>query len=114
MNVGRYFGDGWAVWRWQEKENKWGEPDKEWVKHLDVEGIMRPLSGEMRNESKKDTPISDHRFYCNPIDVKAGDKIKKDDEEYHVNFVQNVMNMDIFLQVDCNKLPSTERQEYEE
>ena len=66
-SVARFFEAGYEVWRWEEVTDAWGGKTKQWVQRQDVEGRLRPLSGDKRLSADKETIFATHRFYCFPF-----------------------------------------------
>lgn len=95
-----YFLPGFEIKRATQTSNG-GIVEESYSTIATVEGRMRPLSGSeiMRNE--KNNYITTHRFYCNVIDLNENDVICKDGKTYEVKLKVNPMEMNEFLQVDC-------------
>jgi hypothetical protein len=70
-NIARFFEPGFEVWRWEPVPDAWGGTVKQWVQRQDVEGLLRPLKGELRVSADKETEYADHRFYCFPFTLQT-------------------------------------------
>ena len=82
-------------------EGAWG-PQEAWSTHLTIKGRMRQLSGREMYTGNKDVPISTHRLYCLPADIKSKDRVLYNGAYYNVVRQPNdVMNFARFMQVDC-------------
>ena len=89
------------LWREQDVIDAFDQTVKEWVKLKDIEGRMRQLNSIETYTSEKDFTVASQRFYTFEFDVRVSDKIKFDGSEYLIIKSNNVMNFDIFNQVDC-------------
>ncbi len=81
-------------------DGTWG-PETTWATHIVVQGRMRQLNGNERFTSGKDTTFSTHRLYCDPADILPTDRISYDGRKYDIHAVNDVMNFDRLMQVDC-------------
>jgi head-tail adaptor len=100
MSIEDYFETA-ELWREQDVIDAFDQTVKEWVKLKDIEGRMRQLNSSETYTSEKDFTVASQRFYTFEFDVRVSDKIKFDSNEYLVIKSNNVMNMDVFNQVDC-------------
>ena len=98
--VGSYFEPGWELWRWTEEQDDYGGITEQWTKQADIDGRMRPLTGDKRLSADKDTFFGSHRFYTKRADIKEGDQLRKD-KDYEVKFVADIMQFGELVQVDC-------------
>jgi len=99
--VSKFFEDGWEIWRWTEDDDGMGGIVEDWEKQADVEGRMRPLTGDKRLTADKETFFGSHRFYCFPTDIRKGDQLRNGSNNYDVKFPSDMMAFDRFMQVDC-------------
>ena len=79
---------------------QWG-PEESWQPHLVVQGRIRQLSGAEVFTSRQDTPISTHRLYTFPADIRESDRIAYGGKIFNVLNVNNVQNRGRLMQVDC-------------
>jgi len=75
-----------------------------WTAHLVTPGLVRPLRGSEKLVGGKLAARSTHRMYCPVIDITADDRVVFDGATYGVTFVDNPMNMDMFLQVGLERI----------
>lgn len=68
-----------------------------------VSGGIRLLNGGEVLNNERLGKVTSHRFYCGVIDIKDNDIVTNTTEgkDYRVKLVNNLMNMDRLLQVDC-------------
>lgn len=100
MSFRRHFEPGWEVRRLTVTRGQAGGAVKSWGTVETIEGMMRPLSGDKRVMADKETFYSTHKFYCQPTEIKTGDRLRKDGMEYQVKFAQDVNNLGRLMQVD--------------
>ena len=101
MSITRYFESGWMIYRKVNSQDAAGGLVETYSTHAQVEGRMRPLSGNMQISADKATYFADHRFYCLPVDILEEDRLVKGSDTYDVKHVSNVMTFDSHYQVDC-------------
>jgi hypothetical protein len=102
--IARFFVTGFQVkrpTRTPDNKGSWTETTSTVVT---TEGRLRQLTSNEILANEKIGIVSTHRFYCPVIDVRALDYIYDSNtlKTYKVTGTpNNVMNMDRFLQVDC-------------
>lgn len=99
-NIERFFASGISVLRNDPDDNKIGGKIDNWELHLEIDGIIRPLSGNEAVSGDKLTLIATHTLYCGVHDILETDRIRDAaGNEYDIKFVQNPMNMNNHLQI---------------
>jgi len=96
----------WEIHRYGESTDPYENPVDGWNYKETVDGLLRPLSGDLRNTEESRHGEVDAKFYCGAgIDIRTGDLLKRsgDAYDYEVVFVQNPMSMDRFLQVEVKR-----------
>lgn len=103
-NIVRFYSPGITIFRNSSTKNKIGGSISNWQKHLEIEGLIRPLSGREQDVADKPTYIATHRLYCAPADILETDRVKDiNGIEYDIHFVSDVMNMGNHLQIDLEQ-----------
>ena len=103
-NITRFYTPGHKIERYGETGGGFGGPSQVWNTHLEIDGCLRPLSGDTRISADKETLFATHRFYCDVADIKETDRyVDPDGEVYRIKFVADVMNMGNHLQIDLEK-----------
>lgn len=78
-----------------------------WVPHLTVMGRIRQLSNSERFSADGKIAASTHRLYCELSDIKEIDSVMYKGRRYKfTGHPNNVMDMDEFLQIDCELIGS--------
>lgn len=90
-----------VVQRSNPGSDTWGNPVQVWSDHLIIKGRMRKLNGREQYAAKKDTEFASYRLYCRPANIQKNDRIVLNDKNYEVKAVNNVMEMDELMQVEC-------------
>lgn len=84
--------------------NEFNESITTWADFLQIEGKLRPLSGDKRIISEKESEVVTHKYYCTYVPkldlIPAGSTFLLDGIRYKIKFVQNVMVMDRLIQMD--------------
>lgn len=72
----------------------------------EVNGRMRPLTGNEVLANEKLGLKTSHRFYCDVIDAEERDRIYDSNKikTYDIKFVKNPMEMDHHFEIDCELL----------
>lgn len=104
VGMQKYFKSGIVVERYTETRDDFGGIVEAWVTHLEIEGRIRPLSGNERLASSKETLFANYRLYCNVADIKNTDRVVYDGKTYNIKFVADPMDFGRFLQVDLEKV----------
>jgi len=103
--IDKWFESGWVLHTLKSTTDSWGNPIEGWSDGTAISGRFRPLAGDKRLAADKETVFADAKFYCAPTSTIAeGDQLRKGGQVYEVTFVQNVMDMDRFLQVEVRKV----------
>ena len=103
--ISRWFESGWTLHTLGSTTDAWSNPIEGYSTGTALRGRFRPLSGDRKLSADKQTPFADAKFYCSSTStIAAGDQLRKSSDVYEVTFVQNVMDMDRFLQVEVRKL----------
>ena len=103
--ISRWFESGWTLHTLGSTTDTWGNPIESYSTGTAISGRFRPLSGDRKLSADRQTPFADAKFYCAATStIAAGDQLRKSSDVYEVTFVQNVMDMDRFLQVEVRKL----------
>ncbi len=103
--MGRHYESGFEIWRDTGDTDDWGTTIENFEMQAEMEGRLRPLSGDMRMAADKQTEFATHKLYCDPVDIRAGDRIHFQGDVFRVNFAQDVMSMDRLMQVELELLP---------
>ena len=83
---------------------KYNEEIVNWLHHITIKGRLRKLSGNEIVRSDQLQSIGTHRLYCYPADiVKETDRIVFNGKNYEIIDVNNVMNFDDLLQIECEE-----------
>ena len=99
-NIEHFYKPGIVIMRNDPIKNGIGGRKDYFEPHLDISGLIRPLSGSEVQAADKLTLKANYRMYCGVVDIKETDKVYWEDKEYDVIFVSNPMDMDNHLQVD--------------
>ena len=102
-NIARWFTEEWAIWRLGTTDDAWDNPIESWSLHDTVMGRFRPLSGDRRMSSDRQTEFATAKFYCpSNTDILVGDELRNlvTGERYDVLFVPDVMSMDNHLEIE--------------
>ena len=103
--ISRHYESGFELWRDVGDEDGWGTTIENFEKRAELEGRLRPLSGDLRMSADKQGEFATHKFYCCPQDIRPGDRIRYQGEIFKVVFAADPMNMGRFLQVELEMLP---------
>ena len=88
-------------------ENAEGNSVLGWSDGPVVMGKLRQLSNSERFASGGEVAVSTHRFYCEISDLTEVDAVVYEGRRYKFSgHPNNVMNMDEFLQIDCELIGS--------
>lgn len=99
-NIEHFYKPGITVMRNSPISNGIGGWKSYYEPHLDILGLIRPLSGSEVQAADKLTLKANYRMYCGVVDIKETDKVYYNDAEYDVIFVSNPMDMGNHLQID--------------
>lgn len=102
-HIERWFTEEWEIWKLEEVLDDWDNPIEDWTFSEKVKGRSRPLSGDRRVSSGKETEFVDTKFYCKfGADIEVGDRLRNplNNRFYRVVFPQDPMSMGRFLQVE--------------
>ena len=103
--IDRWFESGWTWHVLGSTTDAWGNPIESYSTGTAIMGRFRPLSGDRKLSADRQTPFADAKFYCAATStIAVGDQLRKSPDVYEVTWVQNVMDMDRFLQVEVRKL----------
>lgn len=103
MSIDSYYRTGFTIKRPVSTVDAGGSPIELFVDLTAVDGRMRQLNGtEVLANEALGLKTTD-RFYCAVIDVEEKDRIydSVNDKTYEIRSVNNVMEMDSHLQIDC-------------
>lgn len=89
------------IQRSTQSTDSWGNPIQTWANHIVVQGLFRQTNGSEPYTNSKDTPTSTHRLYCRLADIKVTDGVLYKNVLYKIVRVNNVMEFDELMQVDC-------------
>lgn len=113
IRIERFFETGYSIHRSSFEKDASGGVVNSWVKLKDIVGR---ISKRTRSSSTlyyvindKMTEDPNFRFYCGMEDIQPGDEIRKDDKRYLVLFVDNVMTMNRFLQVELRLVDKNDK-----
>lgn len=81
--------------------DNWNNPVQVWADHLTIKGRMRQLNAREQFVSKKDSYFASYRLYCRPVDIQKNDRIVSSGKTYEVKGINDVMEMGILMQVEC-------------
>jgi len=98
--IRKYFTSGWELWRFTDGTDDYGGTSKTWSKQSDLEGLMRPLTGDRKLSAYKETDFATHKFYMKPADIQQGDEIRKDNVHYKVKNAPDMMNFGMLMQIE--------------
>ena len=99
--ISGFYKPGITVLRNAPTPNSIGGSKENWTDHLEILGLIRPISGSEPNIAEKPTLNATHRLYCEVCDITEKDRVEGSDGTiYRVIFVSNVMDMSNHLQVD--------------
>ena len=102
--IKRWFEAGWTLHGLKTTEDASGNVIEAWSTGAAISGRFRPLSGDRRLSADAQTEFADAKCYCSVTStIAVGDEIRRGDDVYMVQFVQNPMDMDRFLQVEVAK-----------
>ena len=79
------------IWRRSAgAENDYGEAKDTWSKQTDLTCTLQPKTGDVAREENGVLITSSHVLYCIiGANIRVGDKVKKDSNEYDVLFTGN-------------------------
>jgi len=108
MPIDSYYKSGFTIQRSVQTVDPGGSPIESFVDLTDVDGRMRQLDGREVLGNEALGLKTSHRFYCAVIDVEEKDRIYDSvkDKTYEIRSVNNVMEMDVHLQIDCELIAS--------
>ena len=88
------------VWRSLSTDNGFGGTTTAWAFHLSVEGAVDMLSGQEVMAADALNRASSHIFITFEIvDIKMGDRVLYNGDQYRVTYVDNPMNLNRQLEV---------------
>lgn len=89
------------VQRFTSTDNGYGGSTQTWADHLDVEGVIDMLSGnEVIAQDALSRTSSHILILFEIVDIKRGDRVLDNGDQYRVTYVDNPMNLDRQLEVN--------------
>ena len=102
--ISHFLNETWEHWQYGTATDAWGGTTTGWTKQDDIEGRMRPLSGDHIIRDNSDTVVMSAKFYIAATEsVEVGDQLRNGDT-YEITAVVDPMSMGRFKQVEAKKL----------
>lgn len=99
-NIKKFFVDDIIVERATIIKDSVNQDIKVWNKHIETKGKIRMLNSSERESGGKIVNFATHRMYCDVLDIKLTDRVKFNNQYYNIVAINNVMNMNEFLEID--------------
>lgn len=102
QGIRKFWTTGHRIQERVEISSGFGGPVYEWVDKISVDGRLRKIGGKEPMTGDMFRKDIDARFYCDSgLDITNEHRyVSPDGEWYHIEFINDVMEMDIFTQID--------------
>ena len=99
-NIKNFYTPGKVIERNTPINNGMGGFIDNWQVHLNIDALIRPLSGKEQLTADKKTLHADHKMYCDVLDILETDRvIDENGNIYDIKFVANPMNFGNHLEI---------------
>ena len=98
--IKRFYTTGHIIERYTEGAEGFGGSEGTWATHLEIDGRLRPLSGDEQLSADKLTVFADHKLYTSLADIKETDRYKDPDGNiYRIKFIKEPMKWGNHLEI---------------
>lgn len=105
-NISRFYKSGITVYRKTSTQNDIGDYVNEWNEHLEIEGVIRPLTSNEAMLNNKNTDVVKYILYCAVADITELDEIEDINSTRYriIGKPINPMNFDNHFQIPLERM----------